>query len=68
MTADHNLVVDDPTSVFVDFAARDLRLRKGSPPIDVGSSELAPEIDIVGTSRPQGRAVDIGAYEYPRDR
>ena len=67
MTADHNLIVDDPTSVFVDAAGRDLRLREGSPAIDAGSGDLAPEIDVVGTSRPQGRAVDLGAYEYPAD-
>ena len=67
MTADHNLIVDDPTSVFVDFAGRDFRLRKGSPAIDAGSGDVAPEIDVAGTSRPQGRVVDIGAYEYRAD-
>jgi len=64
MTADHNLIVDDPASVFVDLAGRDFRLRKGSPAIDKGSQDLVPEIDVVGTSRPQGQAVDVGAYEY----
>jgi parallel beta-helix repeat protein len=64
MTVDHNLIVDDPGSVFVDAAGRDFRLRKESPAIDAGSPELAPETDIAGTSRPQGRAVDLGAYEY----
>ena len=67
MTADHNSVVDNPKSVFVDPARGDFRLRKGSPAIDAGSSELAPETDIVGTTRPQGDAVDLGAYEYPAD-
>jgi hypothetical protein len=65
MTADHNLIVDEPTSFFVDFAGCDLRLRNGSLAIDAGSPDLAPEIDVVGTSRPQGRAVDLGAYEHP---
>lgn len=67
MTADHNLVVDDPSAVFVDAAARDLRLRKGSPAIDAGVADLAPKIDIAGTARPQGGAVDLGAYESPAD-
>jgi len=32
--------------------------------IDSGSSVLAPATDIVGTVRPQGKGIDIGAYEY----
>jgi hypothetical protein len=67
MTADHNLVVDNPKSVFVDPARGDFRLRKGSPAIDAGSPDLAPKTDIAGTPRPQGDAVDLGAYEYPGD-
>ena len=66
MVVDHNLIVDDPVSVFVDAAGHDLRLRKGSPAIDAGSRNSAPKVDITGTSRPQGRGVDIGAYEFPR--
>jgi len=67
MTADHNLVVDDPSAVFMDAAVRDLRLRKGSPAIDAGVADLAPKMDIAGTARPQGGAVDLGAYESPAD-
>jgi parallel beta-helix repeat protein len=63
MTADHNLIVEDPTSVFVDAAGHDFRLRKRSPAIDMGARDLAPKIDIEGTPRPQGAAVDLGAYE-----
>ena len=64
MTIDHNLNVEDPASFFTDFETLDLHLRVGSPAIDAGSSELSPEIDIEGTARPQGDAIDIGAYEH----
>lgn len=64
MTVDHNLKIEDPTATFVDFAGRNLRLRKDSAAIDAGSAEMAPKVDIDGTPRPQGAAVDIGAYEY----
>jgi hypothetical protein len=61
---DHNLIVEDPAAVFVDPANRDLRLRAGSPAIDAGAGECAPEKDIAGTPRPQGSAIDLGAHEY----
>ncbi len=67
MTVDHNLIVDDPGSVFVDAAKHDLRLKKQSPAVDAGSGEQAPENDILGISRPKGEAVDIGAYEHDAD-
>jgi len=63
MTSDHNLIVSDPRAFFEDAAKYDLRLRNGSPAIDAGSSEAAPKEDILGIKRPQGRAVDVGAYE-----
>jgi hypothetical protein len=42
----------------------DYRLERGSPAIDAGTCEGAPETDIEGTPRPQGAGCDIGAYEY----
>jgi hypothetical protein len=63
MTSDHNMIVRDKAKHFVNFAKRDMRLREGSPAIDAGTAELAPMIDIAGTVRPQGDAIDIGAYE-----
>ena len=63
MTVDHNLVVEDPATTFAGAAEHDLRLCKGSPAIDAGAEDLAPKVDIAGTSRPQGDAVDVGAYE-----
>ena len=64
--ADHNLIIKDPKALFVDVAAHDLRLRDDSEAIDAGSPELAPSQDAAGTSRPQGRGIDIGAYEFTR--
>jgi uncharacterized protein (TIGR03382 family) len=46
-----------------DPANGDLSLRAGSPAIDRGMADGAPADDVAGTARPQGAAVDIGAYE-----
>jgi hypothetical protein len=39
-------------------------LTSNSPALNVGTSQNAPSADFGGTSRPQGSAWDIGAYEY----
>ena len=49
--------------LFVNFQYRDYRLARNSPAIDRGTGELAPDKDIEGNLRPQGRRVDIGPYE-----
>ncbi len=64
VTQDHNLIIEDAESLFVDVLANDLHLRRGCAAVDTGSSELAPAADIENIPRPQGDAVDIGAYEY----
>ncbi len=64
VTEDHNLQVTDPAAFYVNPATYDLRLKPGSPAIDVGSAGLTPLIDTVGTARPQGSGVDLGAYEW----
>jgi len=63
MQVDHNLVIENPKAFFVDADRYDLHLRENAPAIDAGSPELAPAQDADGTRRPQGKAVDIGAYE-----
>jgi hypothetical protein len=51
------------TPLFVDAANGDYQLQSGSPAIDAGSATGAPATDFAGTARPQGAAVDIGAFE-----
>ena len=50
--------------MLVDAVAGDYHLQAGSPCIDAGTATNAPNTDYEGTTRPQGAAYDIGAYEY----
>ncbi len=64
-TSDHNIVTTAyNTGYFVNYAGFDFHSKSGSPLIDVGSSTLAPTIDLDGVARPQGGGFDIGAYEF----
>lgn len=58
-----NAIRQDP--LFVDEQNGNFALKSTSPAIDNGISDGAPEFDIVGTKRPQGKGFDIGAYEHP---
>jgi len=42
----------------------DYRIKSTSALKDAGTSTGAPSVDIVGTTRPQGGAYDVGAWEY----
>lgn len=55
-------LLSDPQ--YVSFGSNDYRLMQNSPAIDVGNDSGAPNKDILGTVRPQGVKVDIGAYEF----
>lgn len=55
-------ITADP--LFVNQSDGDFRLRSRSPAIDAGVREGAPEVDHLNRPRPQGRGIDIGAYEY----
>jgi len=57
-----NLAVSS-TGLFTDPANNVWTLASGSVLIDMGTATGAPAADIIGTSRPQGSGVDIGAYE-----
>jgi parallel beta-helix repeat protein len=52
--------------MFVNYqpvSGGDYHLRTGSPAIDKGTSQGAPSYDLDLAARPQGAAMDIGAYE-----
>jgi hypothetical protein len=40
------------------------RLKAKSPAIDAGTTTGAPRTDFDGVRRPQGRGIDIGAFEW----
>lgn len=48
---------------FVNAAANNYTLAAGSPAIDSGIALTGVTTDRIGTTRPQGRAYDVGAYE-----
>jgi len=48
---------------FVDAKGGKYTLAPDSPLRDIGSAKAAPPADITGTKRPQGKGVDLGAYE-----
>ena len=62
----HSLVQSMTTRIVVNSGGADFQLASGSAAIDRGVSLAATGFanDIVGVTRPQGPAWDIGAYEY----
>jgi len=54
----------DPRFAGLGRDALDYRLGAGSPAIDAGTPQGAPQEDFMGTLRPQGNGWDVGAYEF----
>ena len=55
-------IARDP--LFVDAESGNWQLLPDSPCIDAGYPVDKPDVDIAGVPRPQGAAIDIGAYEF----
>jgi hypothetical protein len=53
-----------PANAFVDAARHNYALVRGASAIDSGVAILDVTTDRAGTSRPQGAAFDVGAYEW----
>jgi MYXO-CTERM domain-containing protein len=64
---DVHTTVCDASAVFVDLAMNDYRVSEASAARDVGTSLNAPLVDHDGNARPEGAAVDVGAFEYCGD-
>jgi MYXO-CTERM domain-containing protein len=64
VTIDNNMEISDYPAHFTAADAFDLHLLETSSAIDAGVADRAPDIDIEGVPRPQGEAVDLGAYEW----
>jgi hypothetical protein len=58
----NNILNQDPR--FANGANGDFHLIVGSPAIDAADPTASEPIDLEGTTRPQGAARDIGAFEY----
>ncbi|MBN2717236.1 MAG: right-handed parallel beta-helix repeat-containing protein [Deltaproteobacteria bacterium] len=59
-----NIIIDDPSALFVDMSGFDFHILPQSAAVDAGLSEYAPELDLDRILRPQGSGVDVGAYEW----
>jgi parallel beta-helix repeat protein len=64
---DTGSITSSLSALFAAASSRDYRLRSGSPAANAGvaayNGRSAPAEDIAGVARPQGGAVDQGAYE-----
>ncbi|MEZ4220233.1 MAG: choice-of-anchor Q domain-containing protein [Polyangiaceae bacterium] len=63
VTEEANVIIKDPTAHFV-APPYDVHLLQSSAAVDKGVATGAPGLDIEGIPRPQGSAIDVGAYEW----
>ena len=54
----------DADPLFADAASGDYHLTDGSPCVDTGTADGAPDTDFEGDARPQGDGYDMGADEF----
>jgi hypothetical protein len=63
----HDLIVD-PQFIMpsLDPTIANFRLGSGSPAVDTGTDQFVEAVytDFLGIHRPQGKGIDMGAYEY----
>lgn len=59
----NNVSIQNPNLHFEDVARYNFKPLKGSPIINAGAAEYAPDRDITGIKRPQGARVDAGAHQ-----
>ncbi|MDW4550096.1 right-handed parallel beta-helix repeat-containing protein [Defluviimonas sp. D31] len=59
----NNIEVTNSANEFTSVATQNFTLKSSALAIDAGTAKLAPPSDIVGGSRPKGKAPDAGAYE-----
>jgi parallel beta-helix repeat protein len=61
-TIQSNNIMGDPK--FVNTAANDFRIQASSPAVNAGYPVAEVSTDFEGVARPQGPALDVGAFEY----
>jgi len=61
---DRNSIVATPNQLFVNPLGGDFHLLPTSTAINAGAAQFAPPRDLAGNVRPQGGAIDIGAFEF----
>ncbi|MGB3313961.1 MAG: choice-of-anchor Q domain-containing protein, partial [Albidovulum sp.] len=59
----NNVIVINAASEFSSVAQQDFSLKSTAKAANAGLAKYAPQLDIIGTARPLGKAPDAGAYE-----
>ena len=62
----HSQIISNLSALFINLGGNDYHLAPGSAAINAGTTTDAPSTDLDGNARPNGTAVDIGAYESPQ--